>query len=87
MRCDDPLSNVLTIDLSQRSFRVEQRKDLFEAGLGGAGVSIRLLSENTPAGADPLGPENAIVFAVGPLTALYPLASKTATAALPTLGS
>ena len=77
MRCDNPLNNVLTIDLSRRSSLLERREDLFEAGLGGAGVGIRLLTENVPAGADPLGPENAVVFAVGPLTALYPLASKT----------
>jgi len=33
--------------------------------------------EECPEGVDPLGPENPIIFAVGPLTALFPLASKT----------
>jgi aldehyde:ferredoxin oxidoreductase len=73
----DSLANVLTVDLSRRSFQLERREDLFEAGLGGAGVAIRLLSESVPAGADPLGPDNVVVFAVGPLTGYFPMASKT----------
>jgi len=74
---DDTLSKVLTIDLSKREARVEDRADLFEASLGGAGVAIRLLDEACPKGADPLGPDNPILLAVGPLTGLFPLASKT----------
>jgi hypothetical protein len=60
---DDPLSQVLTIDLSARSARVERRPELFEQGLGGAGAAIRLLEEECPKGADPLGPENPIILA------------------------
>ncbi len=73
----DPLSRVLYIDLSRREFRVETRPDLFDTGLGGTGVAIRLLDEHCPKGADPLGKENPIILSVGPLTGLYPLASKT----------
>jgi aldehyde:ferredoxin oxidoreductase len=73
----DPLSRVLTVDLARRSFRVDERPDLFEQGLGGTGVAIRLLEEECPQGADPLGPENPIVLAVGPLEGFFPLASKT----------
>jgi len=73
----DPLCRVLTIDLSRRSFRVEERPELFAAGLGGTGVGIRLLDELCPPGTDPLGPDNPIILAVGPLVGLYPLASKT----------
>ena len=73
----DPLPRVLYIDLSTKRFWVEERRDLFEEYIGGAGVAIRLLREEVPRGADPLGPENAIVFAVGPFNALYPMASKT----------
>jgi aldehyde:ferredoxin oxidoreductase len=36
-------------------------------GLGGAGLGALLLTRETPAGFDPLGPEAAIVFAFGPL--------------------
>ncbi len=71
------LSRVLTINLSDRSFKFEDRSDLFEKYIGGAGVAIKLLEDNCPEGADPLGPDNPIVFAVGPLVGLYPLASKT----------
>ena len=73
----DPLSRVLFIDLSERRFRVEERPELFDTTLGGAGAGIRLLEEFCPPNADPLGPENPIVFTVGPLVGLFPLASKT----------
>ncbi len=74
---NDPLENVLYIDLSKRTFAVEKRGDLFEKYIGGAGVASALLDETCPPGCDPLGPGNPIILAVGPLTALFPLASKT----------
>ncbi len=74
---DDPLRRVLYIDLSQRSFWVQDRPELFEQWLGGAGAAIQLLHEECPSDADPLGPENPVILAVGPLVGLYPLASKT----------
>jgi len=74
---DEFLKNVLYIDLTKRCFWVEDRKDLFEKYLGGVGVATQLLLEECPRNADPLGPENPIIFAVGPLTGVYPLASKT----------
>jgi aldehyde:ferredoxin oxidoreductase len=70
-------NNVLTIDLTNRRYSVDERPDLFNKYMGGAGVGIKLLEENCPQGADPLGPDNPIIFTVGPLTGLYPLASKT----------
>jgi aldehyde:ferredoxin oxidoreductase len=77
MTKNDPLCRVLTIDLARRRFRIDERPELFAEGLGGTGVGIRLLEELCPPGADPLGPENPIILAVGPLVGLYPLASKT----------
>ena len=77
MLANDTLANVLYIDLSNKHYWVRHRADLFERYLGGAGVASQLLDEECPAGADPLGAENPIVFAVGPLTGLFPLASKT----------
>jgi aldehyde:ferredoxin oxidoreductase len=77
MLCDERLSTVLYIDLSKKSFWTEKRPELFEKYLGGAGVAIQLLHENCPKDCDPLGPENPIILAVGPLTALFPLGSKT----------
>ncbi len=73
----DPLSRVLYIDLARLSSKVVERPDIFKKGLGGTGAGIQLLSEETPQGADPLGPKNAIILAVGPLVGHYPLASKT----------
>jgi aldehyde:ferredoxin oxidoreductase len=77
MIASDSLRRVLYVNLSSKSFRIADRSDLFEPYIGGAGVAIRLLQEECPAGADPLGPDNPIIFAVGPLNGLYPLASKT----------
>lgn len=77
MLSGDCLKRVLRVDLTSKTFRVEERPDLFDRWLGGAGVAAQLLFENCPEGADPLGPENPIIMAVGPLTSLFPLASKT----------
>ncbi|MBN2374719.1 aldehyde:ferredoxin oxidoreductase, partial [bacterium] len=74
---NDPLANVLYIDLGRKSFTVKSRPDLFEKYLGGTGVAIKLLNEECPSNCDPLHPDNPIVLAVGPLTGLFPLGSKT----------
>ncbi len=73
---DKGLTRVLRIDLTKKRSWVEERPDLFEKALGGAGVAIELLHELCPKGADPLSPENPIILAVGPLNPLFPLASK-----------
>jgi len=70
------LSKVLYIDLTRKIFWIEDRSDLFEKWLGGIGVATQLYKEEVPKGADPLGPENAAIFAVGPLTGIFPMASK-----------
>ena len=77
MAVDRFLQRVLIVDLSRRSFTIEDRPELFKDALGGAGAAIRLLEEFCPAGADPLGPANPVILAVGPLVGYYPLASKT----------
>ncbi|MEM2179302.1 MAG: aldehyde ferredoxin oxidoreductase family protein [Nitrososphaeria archaeon] len=74
---DEYLKNVLYIDLSRKKFWIEDRRNLFEEYLGGVGVASKILLEECPKNANPLGPENVIVFAVGPLNGLFPLASKT----------
>ena len=74
---DDVLRRVLYVDLTHRKSWVTERADLFDANLGGAGVGIKLLEEECPPGTDPLGPGNPIIFTVGPLVGLFPLASKT----------
>jgi len=74
---NDPLAKVLTVDLSQRTFSVDAREELFDKYIGGTGVGIQLLLEECPEGCDALGADNPIIFAVGPFTGLFPLASKT----------
>ncbi|RLI79918.1 aldehyde:ferredoxin oxidoreductase [Archaeoglobales archaeon] len=69
--------NVLYIDLSKYKYEIVNRKDLFEEWIGGVGVGIQLLKEELNPKSDPLSEENVIVFAVGPFTPAYPLASKT----------
>ena len=74
---NDPLANVLYVDLTRKRSWVERREDLFGKYFGGAGVGIQLLTENCPAGMDPLAPEAPVVLATGPLDGLFPLGSKT----------
>ena len=77
MTSRNTLNRVLYIDLSRKSFHIEERDDIFKEQLGGSGAAIALLNELCPPDCDPLGPDNPIIFAVGPLTSLFPLASKT----------
>ncbi|MDI6864314.1 aldehyde ferredoxin oxidoreductase family protein [Thermodesulfovibrio yellowstonii] len=77
MIIEDTLKKVLYIDLSKKKFWVEERIDLFTRYIGGTGVAIQLLHENCKYDIDPLSPENPIIFAVGPLNGLFPIASKT----------
>ncbi len=77
MKIRDILSRILHIDLTKKIFWVEKRYDLVDEWFGGAGIAIKLLEEELPHGVDPISPENVIILAVGPMTNLYPLASKT----------
>ncbi len=74
---EDPLKRVLYIDLTKKKFWIEDRSELFTKYLGGTGVAIKLLHENCPYDIDPFSPDNPIIFAVGPLNGLFPIASKT----------
>jgi aldehyde:ferredoxin oxidoreductase len=74
---NDTLSKVLYIDLTKKRFSIKDRKDLFEKYLGGTGVATALLHEECPEGIDAFAPDAPIIFAVGPLTGVLPLASKT----------
>lgn len=73
---DKFLPRILRVDLTRKKSWVEERPDLFKRRLGGTGVAIELLHELCPKDADPLGPGNPIILAVGPLNPLFPLASK-----------
>ena len=60
---NDPLSRVLYIDLTKKVSRVVDRRDLFDAYIGGAGVAAQLLLEECPKGIDPFDPRNPIIKA------------------------
>jgi aldehyde:ferredoxin oxidoreductase len=70
------LRRVLYIDLGKKDSWVEERKDLFEEWMGGTGVGIRLLMEECPEGVDPLSSEAPIIFSIGPLNGMFPVATK-----------
>ncbi|MFC1849664.1 aldehyde ferredoxin oxidoreductase N-terminal domain-containing protein [candidate division CSSED10-310 bacterium] len=74
---DQNLTKVLYIDLSKKRFKIEQRPELFERYIGGTGVATQLLQEECPPDCDPLSSKNPIIMSVGPLSALFPIASKT----------
>lgn len=59
---------LLRIDLTQRKATVEDIPSGLAAYVGGMGIGVKLLLDEVPAGADALGPENKLIFAVGPLT-------------------
>lgn len=59
---------VLEIDLTNRHFSFEPLdEEIARLYIGGKGYGTRLLYDRTPAGIDPLGPENLLIFATGPL--------------------
>ena len=62
--------NLLRVDLTHgRVTQEETRLDWARQFVGGSGLATRYWLEETPAGADPLGPENRLIFMTGPLTA------------------
>lgn len=57
------------IDVSDRTFQIEPvGEQVFSRLLGGKGLGSYLLWREVPAGIDPLGPENKLIFTWGPLT-------------------
>ncbi len=62
---------VLRVNLSKRKYVIEDlRKDLIEKFVGGRGFICKILFEELYRGVDPLGPDNKVIFATGPLTGL-----------------
>ena len=56
--------NLLWIDLTQQTCRLEAQDELFwRRAIGGGLLATQLLLEHTPAGIDPLGPHNLLIFA------------------------
>jgi len=59
---------LLKIDVNKKSFCIEDiDKEVMADCIGGKGLGTRLLLEHTPAETDPLGPDNHLIIASGPL--------------------
>lgn len=59
---------ILEVDLAKRTFAFKPLdEDIARLYIGGKGYGTRLLYDMTPAGIDPLGPQNPLIFATGPL--------------------
>jgi len=62
---------ILRVDLTNGVIEVDAHDDAFyRRNMGGWNVILETLLREVPAGTDPLGPENALVFAPGVLTGL-----------------
>ncbi len=67
---------MLLVDLTARSCRALPLEPS-EALIGGRGWAARRLFDSVAPGADPLGPDNALIFSTGPLTGtLFPAAGR-----------
>jgi len=65
---------VLRVDLSSGLISMEEPGgNFYRQYLGGRGFIIHTLLREVPVGADPLGPDNKLIFALGPITGM-PLA-------------
>jgi len=60
---------ILRVNLTNRQISVEEpAEDYYRRYLGGRGFIVEKLLTELPAGIDPLGPENKLIFALGPFT-------------------
>jgi aldehyde:ferredoxin oxidoreductase len=60
---------ILHVDLTSGNIVVEQpSEEFYKTYLGGSAMGIYYLFKNTPAGADPLGPENTLTLMISPTT-------------------
>jgi len=67
---------VIYIDLTSKKVKIDMREDL-KKYLGGVGVASRLLEENMKAEKSPLDPEQPIIFAIGAVSSVLPVMTKT----------
>jgi aldehyde:ferredoxin oxidoreductase len=62
--------NILRVDLSKGKTEITPySEDIAKRFIGGRGIAVKLLWDELPKGADPLGPKNMLIFATGPYTA------------------
>jgi len=59
---------ILRVDLTGKTFTTQEIDEAFaRKWLGGVGFAAKICYDEIPAGADPLGPDNLFVLAVGPI--------------------
>ena len=58
---------LLSVDVGSRKTAEEDVDDVLTSFIGGRGVGTKLAHDRIPFDADPFGPDNSLVFAVGPL--------------------
>jgi len=68
----------LHVDLASGTGRLLDDNRLFSEWLGGSAAATELLFRHGAPKGDPLAPESPVIFAFGPFSALYPVATKTA---------
>lgn len=63
------MGNIVVVDLSSESITIDHPTEAwYRRYLGGAALAMDYILREVPPMADPLGPENVLVFAVGPVT-------------------
>jgi aldehyde:ferredoxin oxidoreductase len=63
------MGKILRVDLTRQKFSEEDLKEEYaEMFIGGRGLAAKILFDELRAGVDPLGPDNKIIIARGPLT-------------------
>ncbi|MGQ9720872.1 MAG: aldehyde ferredoxin oxidoreductase family protein [Candidatus Jordarchaeum sp.] len=63
------LGKILRVNLSKSKITTEEfKEEVQKKYLGGSGLAAKILYDELKPGIDPLGPENKLVFATGPLT-------------------
>ena len=60
---------LLKIDVTRKTYHIEDiDQSIIEASIGGKGLGTQLLLNNNPPRVDPLGPDNHLIIASGPLS-------------------
>jgi aldehyde:ferredoxin oxidoreductase len=66
------MGKILRVNLTEGTIAVEDLSpELARNYIGARGLGTKILYDESPASVDPLGPENKLIFAAGPLTGTY----------------
>ncbi|MBW1672160.1 MAG: aldehyde ferredoxin oxidoreductase family protein [Deltaproteobacteria bacterium] len=69
MKSKGYMGRILTVDLSRKQISQEELTDeVARKYIGGCGLGAKILNEETGINTDPIGEENVLIFATGPLT-------------------